>query len=167
MQRIIILGNSGAGKSTFARALGARLGLPVAHLDALFWQPGWREPEAQAFRDAVARAIEGDAWITDGNFVGRTFDLRMPRADTVIYIDQPTWLCVYRILWRWITAFGRRRPDLAEGCEEHFDPKFFRWVWTFNRDTRPKVLAAVAAHPVPLVRLAGDRAMARFLAALA
>jgi hypothetical protein len=60
MRRVVILGCSGAGKSTFARALGARLGVPVVHLDALFWRPGWVEPENKAFRAAVAAAIAGD-----------------------------------------------------------------------------------------------------------
>ena len=111
MRRIAILGCSGAGKSTFARALGARLGVPVTHLDALFWQPGWAEPDNERFRASVAAAVAGDAWITEGNYVTRTFDLRLPRADTVIFIHQPRWLCAYRILARWLTSFGRTRPD--------------------------------------------------------
>ena len=92
MQRIVILGCSGAGKSTFAQALGARLGLPVVHLDALFWRPGWKEPEPESFRMAVAAAVAGDAWITDGNYAGRTFDLLLPRADAVLFVHQPRWL---------------------------------------------------------------------------
>ena len=166
MRRVVILGCSGAGKSTFARALGARLGAPVVHLDALFWRPGWVEPENQPFRAAVKAAIAGDAWVTDGNYVGRTFDLRMPRADAVLFIDQPRWLCVYRILWRWLTAFGRRRPDLAEGCAENFDWDFFLWTWTFNAKSKPRILAAAAAYPTPVTVLNGDAGMRRFLAQL-
>jgi adenylate kinase family enzyme len=166
MQRVVILGCSGAGKSTFARALGARLGVPVVHLDALFWEPGWKEPENEAFRARVTAAIAGDAWVSDGNYVSRTFDLRLPRADTVIFLDQPRWLCVFRILWRWLTSFGRTRPDLAEGCEETFDWTFFLWVWNFERKSQPRILAVAGGYPTPITRLLGDAEMARFLAAL-
>lgn len=63
MQRIVILGNAGSGKSTLARALGKRLDLPVVHLDTLFWEPGWVEPDAEQFRLRVSEAIATDAWI--------------------------------------------------------------------------------------------------------
>ena len=163
MQRVVILGCSGAGKSTFARALGARLGLPVVHLDALFWQPGWKEPENEAFRAAVASAIAGDAWITDGNYVGRTFDLRLPRADTVIFIDQPRWLCVFRILWRWLTSFGRVRADLATGCPETFDRTLLLWAWNFRRQSQPRILEMAGRYSMPITHLRGNTAIARFL----
>ena len=167
MHRVVILGCSGAGKSTFARALGARLGVPVVHLDALFWEPGWKEPENEAFRARVAAALAGDAWVSDGNYVSRTFDLRLPRADTVIFLDQPRWLCVFRILWRWLTSSGRVRPDLAEGCLEKFDWPFFLWTWNFQRKSQPRILAVAESYPTPVTRLRGDADMARFLAAQA
>ena len=163
MRRVVILGSSGAGKSTFARALGARLGVPVVHLDALFWQPGWVEPEPEAFRAAVAAAIAGDAWISDGNYVSRTFDLRLPRADTVIFLHQPRWLCVTRVIWRWLTAFGRGRPDMAEGCAENMTWDFFLWVWRFEAKHQPRIIAAAQAYPTPITHLRGGAAMARFL----
>lgn len=161
---MVILGCSGAGKSTFARALGARLGLPVVHLDAIFWQPGWTEPDAETFRAAVAEAIAGEAWVTDGNYVSRTFDLRLPRADAVIFVHQPRWLCMVRILWRVLSYFGRRRPDLAPGCPEKFDWVFTKWTWNFERQTQPRILAAAEGYPVPITHLHGDADMARFLA---
>jgi adenylate kinase family enzyme len=164
MRRVVILGSSGAGKSTFARALGDKLGLPVVHLDALFWRPGWVEPDPEAFRAAVAAAIAGDAWVSDGNYVSRTFDLRLPRADTVIFLHQPRWLCVLRILRRGLFSFGRRRPDLAEGCDENVEWNFFLWTWNFEARHRDRILAAAQAYPTPITHLRGGRAMARFLA---
>ncbi len=164
MRRVVILGSSGAGKSTFARALGARLGVPVVHLDALFWRPGWVEPEPDAFRAAVAAAIAGDGWVSDGNYVSRTFDLRLPRADTVIFLHQPRWLCVARVLWRWLSAFGRTRPDMAEGCAENMTWDFFLWVWRFEATHEPRIIAAAQAYPAPITHLRGGAAMARFLA---
>jgi adenylate kinase family enzyme len=100
----------------------------------------------------------------EGNYVSRTFDLRLPLADAVIFIDQPRWLCVYRILWRWLTAFGRRRPDLAPGCEENFNWAFFHWVWNFHRQSQPRILEVAGNYPTPLTMLRGDAAMRRFLA---
>ncbi len=88
-QRIVILGNIGSGKSTLARRLGERLGAPVVHLDTLFWQPGWREPDNEAFRERVRGALAGEAWISEGNYARRTFDLRLPRADLILWLDTP------------------------------------------------------------------------------
>jgi adenylate kinase family enzyme len=155
MRRVVILGCSGAGKSTFANALGQRTGLPVIHLDALFWQPGWKEPEPGA--------IAGDAWITDGNYVSRTYDLRLPRADMVIFVHQPRWLCIFRILWRWLSNFGGARPDLAPGCPENFDWPFFLWTWRFERQSQPRIIAEAERYPTPVTHLYGDVGMAKFL----
>ncbi|HXQ47482.1 MAG TPA: hypothetical protein VN806_12750 [Caulobacteraceae bacterium] len=166
MRRVVILGNSGSGKSTLARAMGERLGLPVVHLDALFWQPGWKEPDADAFRAKVAAAVAGDAWITDGNFVGRTFDLRFARADFVIYVDQPRRVCLWRVLKRAWTDRGKRRPDLAEGCLENLSWDFLQWVWTFERKSRPRIQSEAARYGVPSVVLSGDQAVAAFLEGL-
>jgi len=164
MRRVVILGCSGSGKSTFARAMGERLGLPVVHLDALFWSPGWVEPEDnEVFRAKVAAAVAGDAWITDGNYVGRTFDLRLPRADAVIFLDQPRRICLWRIFRRWWTDRGKRRADLAEGCYENLDWDFTAWAWTFEKKSRPRIEQVVAAYKVPMITLRGDREAAAFL----
>src|SRR6266496_3263394 len=100
MKRIAILGGPGSGKSTLARRLGQRLQLPVIHLDMLFWRPGWTWPDISAFRERVAKAIAGEAWISDGNYVLTTFDLILPRADAIIIIERPRWLRLVRVLWR-------------------------------------------------------------------
>jgi adenylate kinase family enzyme len=164
MRRVVILGCSGSGKSTLARAMGEGLGLPVVHLDALFWSPGWKEPgDNEAFRAKVEAAIAGDAWVTDGNFVGRTFDLRLPRADLVIYLDQPRGICLWRVLKRWWTDRGKTRADLAEGCLENLSWDFLHWVWTFERKARPRIEATVSAYGKPMITLKGDSEVATFL----
>ena len=167
VRRIVILGNAGSGKSTLARELGARLGLPVAHLDVLFWQPGWGEPEADAFRASVARVVLGERWITEGNYSSRTFDLRIPRADTLIWMDTPRTTCMRRVIWR--TLFQGRRADLAEGCKENIlrgdFPDFVRFPWFFDRLARPRIEANLAAFPVVsrIVRLRSRRETTSFL----
>jgi adenylate kinase family enzyme len=76
----MVIGNAGAGKSTFARRLGGRLALPVIHLDSHFWHTDWQTPEPRAWRQQVAALAASPAWVMDGNYIN-TFDIRMPRAD--------------------------------------------------------------------------------------
>lgn len=165
MRRILIVGNSGGGKSTLARRLGEKLGLPVVHLDILFWKPGWIESERSEFRARVAEALAGPAWVCDGNFTS-SYDQRMPLADTIVWIEQPRWLCVFRVIWRAISYRRGGRPDMAEGCQETLDLKFYGWVWTFDAQVKPKLEAALAEHGAHarVVRLTSDREIAAFLA---
>lgn len=145
MQRIAIIGPSGAGKSTLSRRLGTLLDLPVIHLDALNWKPGWvSEPDTQ-WRQKVRDAASGPKWIIDGNY-GGTLDLRLQAADTVIFLDFPRWVCVCRVLWRIVSYHGRTRPDMGEGCPERFDMEFLEWVWNFNATSRPMILRRLEGH---------------------
>jgi adenylate kinase family enzyme len=170
MRRVVILGNAGSGKSTLARRLGERLGLPVVHLDVLFWEPGWIKPDNDAFRAKVSAAIAGDAWVSDGNYVGRTFDLRLPRADQVIWLDTPPLTCLRRVIVR--STLARPRPDLPHGCAEGLLdktlPEFLADTWSFDRKSRPRIDAArqAMAPDVPVVHLRGERQIDAFLGAL-
>lgn len=164
MQRVLVIGISGAGKSTFSRALGAKTGLPIIHLDTEFWQPGWKVTPTAEWNVKVAELIKRDAWIMDGNFAG-TFDLRMPRADALVWFDYPRLICLKRALWRVVKDYNRVRADLAAGCPERFDLEFLRYIWTFNAKERPRVVASLAkcgAHLNPVV-FRRDADVARFL----
>lgn len=165
MQRVLIVGNSGGGKSTLARRLGEKLGLPVVHLDVLFWKPGWVESDRDDYRARVMAALAGPAWICDGQFAA-TFHLRMPLADTIVWIDQPRLLCLLRAIWRAITYRHGGRPDMAEGCREKIDFQFYRYIWTFDRKKKPEIEAALQAYGAHarLARLRSDREIAAFLA---
>lgn len=169
MQRIVILGNAGSGKSTLARALGQQLNLPIVHLDRLFWEPGWKEPDPQQFRERVSDAVSSDAWVCEGNYARRTFDLRLPRAQLVIWLDTPRITCFGRVIVR--SLLNRPRPDLAVGCSEKLDKAFLtflKFVWTFDRAYRPGIEATrTAAGPqVPVVHLRGTRQIAAFVQGL-
>lgn len=167
MKRILVIGCSGGGKSTLARALGEKLALPVVHLDVLFWKPGWVESSYDEFRPKVAAAVAEDRWIVDGNF-SRTFDLRLPRADTVVWVDQPRRVCLWRAFRRTLTLFGETRADLAPGCPEKIDPAFYRFIWNFKRTHDAMIeeaLARDAAH-ARVFRLRSDREIASFLASV-
>lgn len=165
MRRVLIVGNSGGGKSTLARRLGEKTGLPVIHLDVLFWKPGWVESEDAEFRACVEQALQPPAWIADGNF-GATWDLRMPLADTIIWIDQPRLVCLFRAIRRMILYRGGGRPDMAEGCDEAVDLSFYHFIWTYDRKVRPRLEAALATHAAHarVVRLRNDREIAAFVA---
>jgi adenylate kinase family enzyme len=111
-RRVIVTGVAGSGKSTFAVALADRTGLPVIHLDLHFWRPGWVEPSETEWREKQRCVLAGDAWIADGNY-SETLALRLERADTLVVLDMPWWLCTGRAFLR-----GFRQPDeLPEGCD--------------------------------------------------
>lgn len=140
MKKILVIGSSGAGKSTFARRLGEKTGLEVIHLDVLYWLPDWTEPPKDEWRKTVENALKGDEWIMDGNYSG-TLAMRIRASDTVIFLDFPRLLCVYRILKRVAFYHKTKRPDMAEGCNEQFDWEFTKWVWNFPTRTKPLVEA--------------------------
>ncbi len=139
MNRVLILGSGGAGKSVLARRLGALTGLPVIHLDREHWRPGWVEPPKDEWVDAVCELVARPQWIMDGNF-GGTMELRLAAADTVIFLDLPRWLCLWRVLRRVAMHAGRTRPDMASECDEKFDPEFLRWVWDYPNRSRATVI---------------------------
>jgi len=165
MRRVLVIGSGGAGKSTFARRLGERTGLPVIHLDAAFWKPGWVEPPADEWRRTVERLVEGDRWIMDGHF-GGTLDLRLSACDTAIFLDRSRWLCFWRVTKRALRHDGRGRPDMAPGCSEKADWAFLRWVWGFPRERRPALVARLAelGPGKSVVTLRSDADVEAFLA---
>ncbi len=143
MKRILVIGSGGSGKSTFARELGKRLDLPVIHLDAHHWNPGWVAPAKADWNAKVAELVEGDRWIMDGNFSG-SLGVRLAACDTVLFLDLPRLLCLRRVLKRRLLIRWRGRPDMAPGCPEHLDVEFLGWIWNYRKVTRPKVLALIA-----------------------
>src|SRR5436190_3844773 len=139
MQRVLVMGSSGSGKSTFARRLSAITGIPFVSIDALFWKPGWVESDRAEFRERLTDAARQPRWIIDGNFTSLA-DLRRDACDTVIWFDLPRATCMMGILTRIGKSYGRVRPEMAEGCPEKVDLEFFRYVWTFRAQQRPNLL---------------------------
>jgi adenylate kinase family enzyme len=140
MRRVVILGPGGAGKSTLARELGARTGLPVFHLDRYYWKPGWVPTPDDEWAARQRELFAGDRWIADGNY-SRTLHERLARADTIVLLDFSPWRTVTRILRR--TTRNHGRAIQADGCPERYDWEFTRWVATYRRRSRPRVLAAI------------------------
>ncbi len=136
----MVIGCSGSGKSTFSRSLAELSKLPLIHLDQVFWKPNWTESEDEEFRNKVEVLCLNESWIMDGNY-SRTMDLRFARADTIIFLDRPTWLCFYRAVRRIIVLWGKSRQDITEGCNERFDHQFFGYILGYNKNRRPGILA--------------------------
>lgn len=164
MKKILIIGSSGSGKSTFARRLGKAANLDVIHLDRLYWKPNWIETDDKdQWRKTVENAMKGEEWIIDGNYSG-TMEMRLEKCDTVIFLDMPRAMCVYRILKR--VAFYRKgnRPDMADGCDERFDWEFIKWVWNYPKRTKPKVemLLDCCKEKKTIIRLTSKREVENF-----
>jgi adenylate kinase family enzyme len=144
MERVLILGCCGAGKSTFAKQLQTATGLTLIHLDQEYWQPNWTEPDAETWRNKVQTLADRPRWIIDGTY-GGTLDSRLAKADTVIYLDVPTWKCLWRVVGRVWKYNGKQRPDMPEGCHERWDWAFMHYVAAFNIVKRPKILGKLEA----------------------
>lgn len=157
MRRVLVMGPPGSGKSTSARFLGARYNLPVFHLDQAYWQPNWIRTPPDEFRAEVERIARLPAWVIDGNYTD-TISARLHAADTVIYLDVPTWLIMVRIVRRMGTRYGRVRIDAARGCPEWFDPVFLHFAWHWNRTRRADHLALVDGFDGRKIVLHGRRA---------
>ena len=143
MKRVAVIGNGGSGKSNFARELGRRTGLPVIHLDRLFWQPGWVPKAAEEWREMQAALVREDDWILDGNY-GSTLDVRLMAADTVFFFDTPRRLSLTGVLRRWARHHGQAIQ--ADACPERVSLQFLLWVWRFRSNSRPRVLEQLYTH---------------------
>lgn len=142
MQRVMIIGQPGSGKSTFAQALGQAAGLKVVHLDKVHWKPGWTPRPMAEKLPLVAAAEAEDCWIIEGG-LSQTWANRLERADSLIWLDRPLGLRLWRVLARLWRYRGRTRADLTDGCEERFGRETVEFIWYILR-TRNSGRAAMA-----------------------
>lgn len=169
MKRILIIGSSGSGKSTLSRHLGARLSLPVVHLDNYFWHPGWQGTPRTEWEAKVQELIVKPKWVMDGNYRG-TLNMRLQAADTAIFLDFPRWLCTFRAMKRRIQYRNKPRTDMAPGCREslfnHHTVWFLRRIWDYPNRARPEIEALLTALPSHklVFRLKSPRDVQLFLA---
>ena len=165
MERVLVIGPSGSGKSTVARELGSALGINVIHLDAVFWNPGWIETPRPQFREAVQELVKGESWIMDGSY-SNTLDIRLPEADTVVFLDLPRRTCLWRVVRRRLQYRGRSRPDIAPGCPERLTWELLKWIWDYPRNQRPRTLEFLDqyAEGRRIVRLGSAQEIDNFIA---
>ena len=134
MKRIMIIGCPGSGKSTFARALAEKTGLPLHYLDMMYWNPDRTTKPKEEFRAALRETVALPEWIIDGNY-GSTLEVRMEACDTVIFLDYPVEVCIAGVEER----RGKPRPDMP-WVETEPDLEFIEFIKKYNEESRPKVI---------------------------
>ncbi|QNL48248.1 DNA topology modulation protein [Olivibacter sp. SDN3] len=145
MNKVLIIGSGGAGKSTFARKLAALTQLSLIHLDAFYWQSGWEQPSRESWRQQVIELACGNQWIMDGNY-GSTLEDRLRHADTVIFLDTNRYRCLWRAFKRYVQFRNKVRPDMAAGCKERITWEFIRYIWFYPTKNKPMILAKINKH---------------------
>ncbi len=166
--KIAVLGYCGAGKSTLARALGERYGLPVLHFDTTQFTPNWQERDRDEAHRMVHAFMENPEWVIDGNYTKFEFERRLEEADKIIMVDLPRLACFVRAWKRYFRYRGKSRPDMAEGCDEKMDLEFMWWIlWKGRtRRKRERHRAIQAAYPEKTVVLKSQRDIDRYLEGL-
>jgi adenylate kinase family enzyme len=139
LKRILVIGSGGSGKTTFARRLAERTNLPLIHLDALYWRPGWDPTPADEWLTKVEALVRTPAWIMDGNY-GGTLNIRLAACDAVVFLDIPRLVCLWRVVRRQLQHGGQNRAELPAGCPERLTWEFLKWIWTYPTRRRGAIL---------------------------
>ncbi|GGR08356.1 DNA topology modulation protein FlaR [Deinococcus ruber] len=160
MQRILVIGSPGAGKSTFSQQLAARTGLPLTHLDDEYWLPGWVRPAGDVWEARIRDLIAAERWILDGNYTS-TVLLRARRAETVIVLAYPRLLCLFRAVRR---ALFNLRPDAKALGREPLDMEFLRFIWKFPEVQRRQLAELKSVVGLNVVLLTSDAQARAWLA---
>lgn len=137
MKKVIVIGCPGSGKSTFSRALSEKTGLPIIHLDMLFWNPDKTTVDRSVFLKRLSDAMNADSWIIDGNY-GSTMEMRMNACDTVFFLDYSFDTCLDGVMSR----RGKPRPDMPwiESPDE-VDEEFLQTIRDFKLKSKPHIIS--------------------------
>lgn len=141
MKKIMVIGCPGSGKSTLSVALQKRTGIPLYHLDMMYWNPDKTTVEKSVFLGRLSAVLEGDAWILDGNYAS-TMELRLAACDTVIFLDYPQEVCLCGIRER----RGKPRSDMP-WVETEEDAEFIRFIKNFGEQQRPQIIELFGKYP--------------------
>lgn len=140
MKRILIIGNAGSGKTTFALKLAQKTGMPLVHLDKIYWTGKWEHISKDEFDNILQKELDKPKWIIDGNF-NRTLPQRLKYCDTIFYFDIPTITCLWGLTKRIIKSYGKTRSDMGGNCPEYFDKQkltLYRNVILFKKQHSEK-----------------------------
>lgn len=163
MERILIIGSNGAGKSTFSFRLAEKTGLPLIHIDQLYWRGSWDVTPEDEFDRQVQAEAQKPRWIIEGNNL-RSLAQRLTCADTVFWFEFPPPLCVLNILRREWTYRGRVRPDMPDQCVSHWDVNFLKSVWAFNRKNHRRITSMLQkAANIHVIRFTNYRQVEQYL----
>ncbi|MCD6048044.1 MAG: topology modulation protein [Gammaproteobacteria bacterium] len=140
INRILVVGSCGAGKTCLSFELARITGLPIIHLDQYYWLPNWQELNHDVWGKKVQALCEQPRWIMDGHF-SNTLAKRASYADLIIWVDTPRYTCLIRILWRWLKHLFKERPGRAPGCKEKLSWEFIQRIWQFPLKRKPMLLS--------------------------
>jgi adenylate kinase family enzyme len=146
MNRISIVGCPGAGKSTFARALAKKTGIPLHHLDYYYHQKDKNyENDKQAWLSKLVELTAEESWIIEGNY-GSTYAQRIPASDTLIFMDMPAWLSTWSVLKRRVQYRNKKRQEMPDDWKEKLNPIFFKYVVLFRLKSRKDVVQGIETY---------------------
>lgn len=134
MEKVIVIGCPGSGKSTFSRKLKNITGLPLCHLDMLYWNEDKTTVSREIFSERLKEVLCSPQWIIDGNYLN-SMEWRISECDTVFFLDYSTDICIKGIRER----MGKPRSDMP-WTEQNFDDEFIEFIKSFNFDVRPKII---------------------------
>lgn len=154
MKKVIVIGCPGSGKSTFSRALHAKTGIPLYHLDRMYWNADRTTVDKSVFRDRLHQVIEKETWIIDGNYAS-TMEMRLQACDTVFFLDYPLEVCLSGMEDR----RGKVRPDMP-WVETEPDEELIQFVKNYNAESRPKVMELLECYSDKRIYLFKNRAEA-------
>ena len=162
MDRIAIIGCGGSGKSVLARQLATTLGLPVTHLDAIYYDQDWKPLPQDEFAARQEKLVTEPRWVIDGNYAS-TLPIRLAAADTVIFLDLPAITCLWGILRRRWRYRGGQHQQV--GVYDRITWNFVRYIWRYRHDMAPKVQSLIAEHAAHarVVTLTSRRQARRFV----
>lgn len=148
MNRVVVIGCPGSGKTTFSIKLAALVGLPLIHLDALYHNESWSLDENTKKIEWTAmmnNLVASDLWIIDGNYKS-TMEIRMEAADTIIFLDYPRYLSLWRVLVRRFKFRNTQRPDMPTTWKERISWDFMKLIWNYGTEQRPTVLKRLESY---------------------
>lgn len=154
MKKVLVIGCPGSGKSTFSRQLHALTGIPICHLDMLYWNADKTTVENHVFLERLEATLGQDRWIIDGNF-SSTMEHRMQICDTVFFLDYPVELCLAGVRQR----RGKERPDIP-WIETGEDREFIAFIESFHAQRRPQILRLLEKYDGKRIHIFTDRAQA-------
>ena len=139
MPKILVLGNSGSGKSTFTSKLAKRLNIKYLHLDTIIYKHDWKTPEIEELQKHIDLFLKEDDWIIDGNFLKKATS-RFELCDTIYFLDINRFTCFFSVIHRYFKYKGKKRSSRSELCDEKLTKDYLKWVFfDFYRTSRKTI----------------------------
>ena len=147
MSKILILGNSGSGKSTFTKVLANKLNCEYLHLDTIIYKHSWTNPEFEEMENKIKEYILKPSWIIDGNFLNKATD-RFLQCDTIYFLDINRFVCLFSVIKRYFKYKGKSRDSRSDLCDEKITKDYLKWVFKgFYKTSRKYIYEFIKQNP--------------------